>query len=194
LLTGQYKKLPLPNMPLILNVPQSWNIDVGKDFPATFVVGPSPSGHVMIQLSQPDANTFKQEQIDLIVTKAKKELADHKDWRGKVELLQVGGFKMLERLVFLPPHTVQVVDGKGIGMLDDKGNLVTRTVADVEWSQVIFLPSDQIFRRYELKLFDFTAEQYVQDQAFLEKIFRSVTVDMNAAPTPSLPAPTPPPQ
>jgi hypothetical protein len=181
-------------MPLVLNVPQSWNIDVGQDFPAAFVVGPSPSGQVRIQLSQPDANTFKQEQIDTVVSRQKKELADHPDWRGRVELLQVGGFKVLERIVFMPSQTVQVVDAKGIGMLDDKGNLVTRQINEVQWSQVVFVPADQIFRRFELKLFDFTAEQYAKDQAFLEKILRSISLDVTAAPPPQLPAPTPPPR
>jgi hypothetical protein len=184
LLTGPYKKIPLPNMPLTLTVPQSWNIEVGKDFPATFVTGPSPSSTIFIQLSQPDANTFKQEQLETILNRARKELEQHPDPRSRVEMLTVGPMKVLESLVFQAPKTIQVVDARGLGLLDEKGNLVTETVTPVEWSLTAFVPTGDSFKRHQLKVFDLTAKQYDEDRALLEKVLRSINLD-GSAPAPA---------
>lgn len=184
LLSGPYKRIALPGMPLSVQVPESWKIEIGKDYPATFLAGPSPSGQARIQLSKPDSFTFKQEQIDAIVAKAKKEMADNpKDYR-KVESRMVGRMLVIEKLWITESSSPQV-DAQGAVIYDDKGKPLTLTLRPAHWTLTAFIPNADAFSRFELSLIDKLEEEFVQDERLLARIYNSLSEDVGSAASPA---------
>ncbi|HEY7088942.1 MAG TPA: hypothetical protein VH518_12685 [Tepidisphaeraceae bacterium] len=187
LLQGPYSKLPLPGLPLSVSVPAGWKIE--SMGPATFLAGPTPTDEGRIQISHGDINTFKPDQIDMLLTRAKKEMADDPQRVKKAELRSVGQLKVLETLAFSRPVTSPKMDPKGLGVLDDKGELVTVTTTPVHWTLLVFIPQGGAFARVELNFIDLTGEQLAQDQPVLQKIVDSLTYEPSLASPPSAGAP-----
>ncbi len=179
LLSGAYKTLPLPGMPLAIKVPESWKINVSG--PVVFLEGPSPSGTITIQLAQRD--TLKPDQLDLFLLGVKKDQEQHPDTVKRADLRDLGKIKMLERLSILRPMSSPKVDVQGNAVLDSHGNIVTITTVPVRWTLIAFVPYQNAFSRFELNFIDLTAEQYAADKDFLEKIINSLTYEGNTPAT-----------
>jgi hypothetical protein len=179
LLTGTYHKIPLPGMPLVVDVPQGWTIDTAAGL--TFLQGPTPSGTATIQLAVRDP--YSPVQLEMIVQRGKEEATAQPAAIKRFELQDWAKIKVLERLEFSNPVTSPMLGADGHGMVDAQGNLQTFTFTPVRWTWTVLVPNDKGFARYELNFIDLTAEQFSADRELLEKIIRSLTL---AGPAPSI--------
>src|ERR1700733_1694871 len=123
LLNGPYKKLTLPGMPLAVQVPASWKIEV--DGPLTYLEGPTPSDNAMIQLAQRESRN--PDQVEIQLEGVKRDQSQHPDTVKRADLRAVGDMKILDQLSISPPVTMPRVDAKGGAELDEHGNLRTIT-------------------------------------------------------------------
>ncbi|WP_428937066.1 hypothetical protein [Fontivita pretiosa] len=176
LLSGPYKKLLLPGMPLSLRVPESWKIDYAG--PITFVQGPTPYDMAMIQLSDHGVGPRSLDPQVLLKT-IQDEQARHPDPRNRAMLRDIGPARVLERFSVGKPQTNPKVDAHGVPVSDPAtGNPVMLTTTPIRWTLTVFVPAaDSAYTRYELNFLDLTAEQYAVDGKFLEKIASSLSYE-----------------
>ena len=166
---GPYKTISLPEMPLTMKVPESWSIDS----PSTttggikFLVGPTPSGQVTINLAQHGA--VKKDQLQMLITRGKDEQQKKPDSIKRYEVRDVGELKLIERLSYEPPRTVDE--------LGPSGQNVRTTFVPVRWNVIAMVPYQDSYTRYELNFMDLTADQFSKDQAFLERIVSSLAAE-----------------
>jgi hypothetical protein len=178
LLSGPYKTIVLPGMPLSVQAPQSWKIDV--EGPLTFLQGPTPTDDAMIQLAQRE--TRSSDQVENLLAGAKHDQEMHPDTVKLVDMREMGDTKVLEQLSISRPITTPKVDAHGDGILDEHGNLQTVTTTTARWKFSVLVPYQNEFSDYELNFIDLSGEQYAADKDFLEKIMSSLRTDGSVAP------------
>jgi hypothetical protein len=190
LLGGEYKKQPLPGMPLSLKVPVSWKLDSAGS--VTMLEGPTPHDHAIIQLAQRDA--ISPEQLDIFVAGARKDMEQNPESVKRAQLHErtAGGgeFKVLERMSVGSPITTPKLDARGKEMMDAAGNFINVTITQLRWTLLVYVPDPQKkgYARYELNFIGLTTEQYAQDKELLQKIVDSLALESASSGTSATPA------
>jgi hypothetical protein len=177
LLAGPYKKLVLPGMPLAVQAPPSWKIEI--DGSLTFLEGPTPSYDAMIQLAQRES--LRPDQVDILLEGVKRDQDQHPETVKRADLRQVGDMRILDQLSISQPITTPKVDSKGDAVLDAHGNILTVTTTAAHWKLTVLVPYEKMFSVYELNFIDLTGEQYALDKDFLQKILASLSYENSQA-------------
>jgi hypothetical protein len=177
LLEGPYKKLPLPGMPLAVQVPAGWKIEVEGSL--TFLEGPTPTGNAMIQLAQRESRS--PDQVESLLRGIKREKDQHPDTIKRADLREVGDVKIVEQLSISKPITTPKLDAHGDAQLDEHGNIRTLTSTAAEWKLTVLVPYEKMFSEYELNFIDLTGEQYNVDKDFLQRIVSSLSYENSQA-------------
>src|SRR5450432_1981612 len=144
LLSGPYKRMVLPGMPLAIQVPQSWKIEV--DGSLTFLQGPTPTDNAIIQLAQRES--ARPDQIEILLAGIKREQEQHPNTIKRADLPNIGDMKIIEQISISQPITTPKVDASGIGMVDKDGNPLTVTLTAANWKLTVLVPFEKMYSRY----------------------------------------------
>ncbi|HVT88902.1 MAG TPA: hypothetical protein VHD56_08630 [Tepidisphaeraceae bacterium] len=172
LISGEYQKLALPNMPLTIRVPKSWKINYTTAM--TFLEGPTPSDQATIQLAQRDA--IPADRFDPMLDRLKTDEPSNAP-PGRLLLKPLGSARVLDRISIGKPISSPKLDFRGNPVSDDKGEPINIIITPISWTVTVFVPDPAGFLRYELNLIGMTAEQYTADKDLLEKIFNSLSFE-----------------
>lgn len=192
LLSGEYRKFMLSDMPLSLRAPVTWTFGTAANL--QFIEGPSPTDQAMISFARRDP--VANDRIEALIARLKGE--DGGTTQIKSELRQAGQMRLLERIYTSRPITEPKLDSGGVPVADAQGNPVMVTTTTVHWVLMAFIPSDGKWDHYEVKAIGMTTDTYDANQRLLERILGSLTHEPGAAGAapPAEPAglPIPPPR
>jgi hypothetical protein len=165
LLTGPRKRLVLGPLPLVMEVPESWKVETPAGGTVAWLDGPTPHGHVRIELTS-QGTPFNAQSLKLMDEQAKREAATKAANAPEVTPLRsVGGTARAREQREVRPGTVVDEDGK------------TRKTEVLDWSIEVYVGQDT---GYTLDLLHFAMlplDLYQQDKDFLEHIVSTLRYD-----------------
>ena len=150
------KNLKMLTVPLILSVPQSWNLQPPQN-PA-FLVGLAPGGDVRISVAM--LNFMNDYGKRLFVNRAVDQSHQHP---GRIQVRQLtnnAGLQVLEKITYLNLPN----DPAG------QSPPVTQPSELLSWNITIFVPYHQKFIPCSFDLASITQQQYDADQPFIQAI------------------------
>ena len=157
------KSLSLLSVPLILSVPESWQLQPPQN--PEFLEGKAPSGDLHIALSMLDfMNDYRRR---LFVDRAVDQSRQHPERIQIRQLTGNDGLQILERTVY--------VDTPGDPA--SQSPPTTRPSRLVYWNITIFVPYQRKFIPCSFVLSNLTQQQYVEDQPFIQSIIDTARQD-----------------
>ena len=193
LVSGRRSRTALLPLPLTMELPPGWRPDRKL---ANILQGYTPSGgEVQIQLVP--RPSIKMDDLDRLVTGAKKEMAANPQQILKVDVRPLGTVKVLERQKVGVPAPLTTFD---------KNNQPhTSTESNFTWTLDVLVPHEGMYQVQELSFIGLTKSQWDQDKDFLNSVLStlayagdvtssSTTMSSSASPTtaPSIPSPSTP--
>jgi hypothetical protein len=171
LVSGPYKELTLPGLPLAVQVPQSWTITQAERL--SLLEGPTPADTATIQFAQRDP--LRGDDLQSFIDRLKKEGDQQSGALKLVEFRDAGnGMQILERRWSERPMQIPKQDARGMPITDASGNPQTISSTPLRWSLMIFVRVDDLYQRFEFNAIGLTAEQYPADKPVLDRVFNSV--------------------
>jgi hypothetical protein len=163
LVSGPRSRTVLVPLPLTMELPVGWR--QMKDVPSSQLwQGYTPSGEVQLQLNS--RRPMTQQELDRLMTGAKKEMAEKPQQILKVDLRQQGNVKILERQSVGEPRPLTVYDSNNVPH--------TSTESIFTWTVSVLVPMNDEFQVYELNFFGLTKSQYDKDKDFLNSILSTL--------------------
>jgi hypothetical protein len=163
LLEDKRKALALGSLPLVMDVPESWNMESPAGSSA-WLQGPTPHGQVRIQVTS-QGTPFNSSTLNLMDEQMKKEAAASEGKTVVKPLRNIGsGAKAREQL--------DLGDGT---IFNANGNPTRARIMD--WTIEVYVPQDKSYTMDLLHFAMLPADQYQQDKDFLEKIVSSLRYD-----------------
>ncbi len=161
LINGPYKKISLAPLPLLAQVPQSWDVKTPPGTHLAFLQGPSPDGSD-IQISLEVGTPLAPDRLQNVLDRAQRAADQDKKLYRAFEIKKVGDTKIMEEQ---KPFS---------GGENSQQQLV-------EWKMTYFVHGDINYTAYVLDIPGLSADQLEQSHVLLQKIFDSITYDSNAA-------------
>jgi hypothetical protein len=153
------KELPLVSMPVILSVPQDWELKP-RENPA-YLEGAAPDGDVQIALSVLDAMSDNTQRA--YITAALDQSRKHPS-RIQIHHSTTGiGWQVLERITYADRSDAPA----------DQSLPATQPSEPLAWSITVFVPLEKKFIPCRFDLFKLTQQQYDDDQQFIESLIDS---------------------
>lgn len=174
LLSGPYRKVALPGMPLAIQAPASWKIEYTGSI--TFLEGPTGTDQAMIQLAQPQRDPIPADRLDSVIERLKNE-QEKSGPPNTFEMRYLGRARVLERISASKPVANPKLDFRGEPIMDAAGIPVTVMTTLVHWTVTVYVPDGNSFGSYELNVIGLTTDQFVSDGELLRKILASVTLE-----------------
>jgi hypothetical protein len=164
LLTGHRSRTALLPLPLTMELPPGWGPD-RRAHMANVMTGYTPSGNeVQIQLIT--RSSIKHDELDRLVTGAKKEMAAKPQQIVKVELRPLGSAQVLERQRIGEPAKLTTYD-KNMTPHESMESHFT-------WTLNVMIPHEAGFQVHELSFLALTKNQYDQDKDFLNGVLSTL--------------------
>lgn len=165
LLTGPRKPRVLGPLPLVMEVPESWKIETPPGSAISWLDGPTPHGHVHIELTS-QGTPFNSRSLTLMDEQARKEAATKGANAPQVTPLHsVGGTARAREQREVRPGTV----------LDEDGT--PRKTEVMDWSIEVYIGQDTGYTLDMLHFAMLPLDQYQQDKDFLERIVGTLRYD-----------------
>jgi hypothetical protein len=165
LLTGPRKPLVLGTLPLTMDVPESWTVDTEPGAAIAWLDGPTPHGHVRIELSS-QSTPFNAQSLTLMDQQARKEAATRgADAVQITPLHSIGGTARAREEREVHPGTV----------LDDDGH--PRKTDVMDWTIEVYVGQDTAYTLDLLHFAMLPRDVYQQDKDFIEHIVSTLRYD-----------------